>query len=362
MIPELSQRWPLPSKPRPIVIIGAGGIVRDAHVPAYRQAGFALGGVYDIKPEAREAAVADYGIPRSYSSLEEAFAGGYRDLVFDIAVPGNQVLGILEKAPPGAALLIQKPMGESLPEAREILRTCREKSLVAAINFQLRFTPNMLAIRDALDRRLFGEITDLEVRINLHTPWELWPFLRGLPRMEVLYHSIHYLDVIRSFLGEPRRVYCRGVRHPQTPELSDTRTSIILDYGDTIRCSLTMNHAPRFGRKHAVSRLKIEGTDGAALAKMGVNLDYPKGEPDELEICLIGGTEQPSWRTVPLSGSWFPEAFMGPMSNLQRFAAGEDEVLLTSVEDAFKTMALVEACYRSSAEGGTLIPSYDESP
>jgi hypothetical protein len=33
------------------------------------------------------------------------------------------------------------------------------------------------------------------------------------------------------------------------------------------------------------------------------------------------------------------------MSNLQRFAAGEDDVLKTSVEDAWHTMALVESCY-----------------
>jgi hypothetical protein len=45
------------------------------------------------------------------------------------------------------------------------------------------------------------------------------------------------------------------------------------------------------------------------------------------------------------------------MSNLQRFAAGEDEVLLTSVEDAWHTMALVEACFRSSAAPATPVPT-----
>jgi len=41
------------------------------------------------------------------------------------------------------------------------------------------------------------------------------------------------------------------------------------------------------------------------------------------------------------------------MSNLQRFALGEDHQLHTSVEDAFETMRLVEACYKSSNSGGT---------
>jgi predicted dehydrogenase len=56
---------------------------------------------------------------------------------------------------------------------------------------------------------------------------------------------------------------------------------------------------------------------------------------------------------VALRGSWFTEAFEGPMSNLQRFIAGDDPALVSPIDDAIKTMALVEACYRSSASGGT---------
>jgi len=36
--------------------------------------------------------------------------------------------------------------------------------------------------------------------------------------------------------------------------------------------------------------------------------------------------------------------------------AGEDDALVSPVEDAIKTMAIVEACYQSSASGGTPIP------
>src|SRR5207342_3263498 len=36
IVPDLSQAWPRPAHPRPIVIIGAGAIVRTAHLPAYR--------------------------------------------------------------------------------------------------------------------------------------------------------------------------------------------------------------------------------------------------------------------------------------------------------------------------------------
>jgi predicted dehydrogenase len=261
------------------------------------------------------------------------------------------VLSVLRCLPQGAAVLIQKPMGEDLAMARDIRDLCVERRLTAAINFQLRFSPNMLALGDLIARGELGEIVDIEVRLQVRQPWETWPFMRGLPRLEVLYHSIHYLDSIRAIAGEPRGVYCRAVGHPALPEYADPRSSIILDYGDRLRCSLTLNHTHVFGPKHRTSMFKVEGTKGAALLSMGVNLEYPHGLPDTLEVARDG-----DWHDVRLRGSWFTEAFEGPMSNLQRFVTGEDAALVSPISDAIRTMAVVEACYESSAAGGTPVP------
>jgi predicted dehydrogenase len=35
----------------PIAIVGAGGIVNDAHLPAYRKAGFDVVGIYNVRAE-----------------------------------------------------------------------------------------------------------------------------------------------------------------------------------------------------------------------------------------------------------------------------------------------------------------------
>ncbi len=350
-LPDLRQRWPLPAAPRPIVVIGAGSIVRDAHLPVYARLGFPVAGIFDVNPAASREQADAFGIPRVFDSLGAALATP--GVVFDVAVPPAGVADILERMPAGAAALIQKPMGRDLAEARRIRASCRARRLIAAINFQLRFAPNMLALRDALGRGLFGDLTDVEVRLTLHTPWGYWAFLTGVPRLEVLMHSIHYIDLIRSLLGEPAGAYSRGVRHPNLADYPDVRTSVILDYGDRIRCSLTLNHTHQFGPRYAMSQLKVEGTRGAAIAKMGVNLNYPHGEPDALEI-TAGDTD---WTSIPLRGSWFLEAFEGPMANLQRVVAGEDSQLVSSVEDAFHTMAVVEACYESSARGATPVPA-----
>ena len=91
---------------------------------------------------------------------------------------------------------------------------------------------------------------------------------------------------------------------------------------------------------------------------MGVNLDYPIGRPDALRIAQVGGP----WSDVPLIGSWFPDAFAGPMSNLQRVVSGEDARLVSPAADAWRTMAVIEACHTSNDEGGTPIPSRGGTP
>jgi predicted dehydrogenase len=136
------------------------------------------------------------------------------------------------------------------------------------------------------------------------------------------------------------------------PAFQDTRSSIILDYGNRLRCSLLLNHTHEQDASHRASFLKVEGTRGAAQLTLGVNIDYPKGVPDTLEVAIDGA----GWRQIDLRGSWFIDAFEGPMSNLQRYVSGEDAALVSPLSDAIKTMALVEACYQSNAAGGTLVP------
>ena len=345
---ELQQAWPMPSAPRPIVIIGAGGIVSDAHLPAYRKAGFTVAGLYDPDRARADALAAKWDVPQVFVSIEEATA---QDAVFDVAAPPVAHRAILEALPEGAAVLLQKPMGLDLAEATAIRDTCRARKLIASVNFQLRYSAMMLAIRDAIREGRLGTLTEIEVHINLVTPWHLFPHLKPNPRVEIVSHSIHYLDAIRAIAGDPRAVFARSFGHP-TSELADTRTSMILDYGDTLRCTLSINHHHDFGRRFQDASFRVEGVDGAAQARLGVLLDYPGGEPDELWLAPRGGP----WEQVPLAGVWFPDAFIGPMANLQRFAAGEDAVLSTNVEDAWRTMALVEAAYLAGTQPGTPIP------
>jgi predicted dehydrogenase len=147
------------------------------------------------------------------------------------------------------------------------------------------------------------------------------------------------------------------MKHPKTAKLASTRTNIALDYGDTLRANITTNHGHEFGLRHQESYVKWEGTRGAIKARLGLLMNYPKGETDALEMCKLDADGRAGeWHSVPFEGSWYPHAFIGTMASVMRFANGETNELPTRVEDAFKTMAVVEACYESSAHGATPIP------
>ncbi len=342
---DLRQSWPVPSQSHPIVIFGAGSIVRDAHLPAYKAARYTVAGICDADADKARVLAKEFGVP----ALDRAEALAIPEAVFDLATPPSAHSGLLRSIPEGAPVLIQKPMGADLEAATEILQVCRERRLLAAVNFQLRFAPMMVALSDAIHRGLLGRIVDVEMHGVLSTPWGLWSFLDGLPRIEITMHSIHYLDLFRQILGDPLGIHAKTIGHP-SHEVAQTRTAVILDYGEDVRGVLSVNHDWHYGRAHQACELRVAGTKGAAVLQLGVNLDYPRGEPDMLRLKLEDG----EWQDIPLLGSWFSEAFAGRMHNLQRTAAGEER-LISDVEDAWRTMALVEAAYASSAAPATKI-------
>jgi len=342
----------LPEKPRPIVVIGAGGIVRDAHLPAYRKAGFEVAGIVN-RDRAKAVVLAEtFGIRTVFGTLTEAIAGAPEGAVFDIALPASLHARALEQLPFGAAVLIQKPMGESLDEARTILEVCERRSLNAAINFQLRYAPFVIAARDLIEQGVIGELLDLEVRVAVETPWRLWPFLSGVEFAEFYYHGIHYVDLIRSFLGEPARVWAQTVSHPDAHTMDGSRSTYAFDYGNRVRATITTNHHVRYGLGHQEAWIQWLGDRGAIRASLGVLMDYPRGVADVFEVCTFDANGQPVWRRLEIPGTWFPDAFIGTMASVMRAADDPALAPATSVRDAFQTMQVIDAASRSARSGG----------
>lgn len=340
-----------PEAKKPIVIIGSGSIVNDAHLPAYGLAGFEVAGIFDLDKEKAALTSKKFGVPIVCNSLADLIElAKNKNCLYDMALPASEIIPTLKLLPDGIGILIQKPMGENLADARQILRICREKNITAGVNFQLRHAPNIVEARKMIDQGRIGTVHDIDVRINVFTPWNNWKFLFETPRVEIVYHSIHYVDLIRSFLGNPESVYAKTVKHPKMPDLASTKSTIILDYGDMTHAIINTNHGHEFGPDQQESFVKIEGTEGAIKMRLGVLLDYPKGLPDTFEYSII--SEGEGWHSLDVKGGWFIDAFQGPMAGLMKKVNNPNDTYINSVEDAIHTMEVVEAAHISSDKGG----------
>ncbi len=334
-----------------IIIIGAGGIVQHAHLPAYKKAGYTVRGIYDKDSAKAKIVAADFGLPVAFASLEQAIDAAGRSTVFDLAIPAAALLSVLEKIPPGSSVLLQKPMGENLEQAKNILKVCNEKKLSAGINFQLRYAPFILKAKELLNSGQIGTLCDIEININVLTPWQLWDFLFTLPRMEILYHSIHYMDLVRQLAGEPESVFARTIKHPDMPQLASVKSMIYMDYGENLRASILTNHCHKFGPRHQHSYIRIEGTRGAIYIRLGLLMDYPKGVQDEFEYIILDENGEGKWKSISIDGSWFPDAFAGSMGEMMKAQADKKYKPDNNLEDGLKTMRWVERAYQSTENG-----------
>jgi predicted dehydrogenase len=289
----------LPNNPHRfhIIVIGAGSIVNICHLPAYNLANFTVKGIYDVDKKRAQETANKWNIPIVFDTLKEACTfTSDKNIIFDLAVPSKEILSILQQLPINSYVLIQKPMGESLEEAQVIVDLCEQHHIHASINFQLRYAPYILALKDAIHRGWLGDkITTIEIHVNVLMPWLSWPFLASVPRLELTYHSIHYVDLVRDLVSpyEPTSLHCRTSRHAAMSELSPVRSSLSFEFEHDpfLYANIYTNHHHRWGQKHVQSYLLVEGTGGAAKAQIGDNL-FSKGNPegkqtDYLQVIII---------------------------------------------------------------------------
>lgn len=348
---------PMPTRrDYPIAIVGAGGIVNDAHLPAYRKAGFNVIGIHDVDPDRATRTAARFAIPTVYASLDELLAGPAG--IVDVAVPARENREIVTRvAAAGKALLVQKPLAEDLATAEAIAETVERAGIVAAVNQQARWMPAALAMRDLIARDLLGEVYQLSFLINVETPWHLWPWIVSGPYVEVMYHSIHYLDTIRALLGrEPHLIFADGATLPGFETSGETRTLIHLLYDGDLRATVMDTHHNGGGLADQYATMRVEGTEGAAVAELGLLKNYPIGAPDEFRY-LSRRRKPGAWIVPALSGTWFPDAFIGTMASVMRGLEGAPGAPETAPRDNLGTLRLVLAAYRSMAERRLVNPA-----
>lgn len=334
-----------PEHRRPIAIVGAGAIVDVAHLPAYRRAGLDVRGIFDLDQDKARDIAKNHGVPTVHASLDELLNSDVD--VVDIAVPAKAQPALVRQAlAAGKHVLCQKPFAEDLATARELVRAAEEAGRKLAVNQQMRFEEGIAAAIAMAKAGWVGEITTFSVDVHIVTDFSSWEWLAKRERLEVWYHSIHYLDSVRALLGNPVRAYSVGSRTPGQKVLGETRTMTTLSFASGANALLHVNHENRTGDPHAAYR--IDGSHGSIKGTIGLLYDYPHGRPDTLSVNSVDRTD--GWLHYPVTRRWIPDAFAGPMGSLLRSIATDSEPE-TSGRDNLGTLALVEALYRSMEAG-----------
>lgn len=332
-----------------IGIVGCGGIVNYAHLPAYRTHGLRVLACHDQDPEAAARTARDHGIPRVAATLDDLLDDPAIEIV-DIAVTPWAQAGIAERAiAAGKHLLCQKPLGMEYAVALQLVDRAREAGVVLAVNQQMRWDAGIRVSRQLIGQGALGEAADARIEVSIRTPWHMWPWIAGSDRLEVMYHSIHYLDTIRFLFGDPAAVTARHARWPGQPEVGETRTMTILDYPGDLRVVIDVNHHNWSGDAYA--RFRWLGTQGIIDGTLGLLYDYPQGRVDTLRF--QPNREPLAWHEAALSTWWIPDAFAGPMASLME-AIQTGRPPITAGAENLGTIAAVLAAYRSAAENRTV--------
>jgi predicted dehydrogenase len=328
---------------RPIAIVGAGAIVDFAHLPAYRAAGLEVVGIHDRNLERATTIANRHSVPKVYSTLEDLLADD-RVSVVDIAVLPDAQPDIATAAlNAGKHLLCQKPLALSPATANRLVAHAQKTGLKVAVNQQLRFSESMAVAKAMIDRGWIGEPLAIQIDVDIATDWGAWPWLLTSDRLEVQYHSIHYLDTIRHLVGEPTSVFCRGTRHPSQAPIAETRTTSVLLYPGDLQATVSVNHENISNDVKA--EFRIEGSEGVISGTFGLLYNYPHGRPDTLSV-WSRSVPTDGWLSYPITTRWLPDAFAGPMASLLD-AIDNDTEPLTSASDNLRTVCMIDALYRS---------------
>jgi predicted dehydrogenase len=352
VFPHLDYKPKLPRNlNRGIAIIGAGGIINYAHLPAYKKAGFRVVGITDRNRESAEKTAKDHAIPRVYASIDELLADKDVEIV-DVAIYPAGQLEIVEKVTAAKRhVLCQKPFADEFAKAVRSVELAEAAKVKIAVNQQMRWDAGIRCARILIDDGWLGTPTYGTIQVHCNTDWSLWPWIYQGKRVEVMFHSIHYIDSLRFLLGDPASVFTSGSRGPAETTKAETKTLTIWDYNSGLQVLIDACHSTWQDDPYAIFRL--EGTEGVIKGTIGLMYNYPTGRPDTLEF--MSKRNNGYWFSARLDSMWIPDAFVGPMASLMR-AIEDGSEAETSGRDNLRTLQIVFAEYCSMAEKRAVKP------
>ena len=295
---------------------------------------------------------AKFGIPHVYDYAEvDAMLERERPDFIDIITPPETHLELVRcAAARGIAIICQKPLARSWDESVTLVEAVRATGVRCMVHENWRWQPWYREMKRQLEAGTLGELFSIAVRMRVGDGWQpdaylaRQPFFRTYPRLLVYETAVHFLDTFRFLGGDIATVYAR---------LQKRNPGIAGEDAGQIVCGFrngatAIFDASRYNESEAADPRYTFGT---------VRLDGAKGH---LELDTEGGLRlkrlgQPA-QAVDYSRD--PRRFGGDCVHaLQRHFVDrlrDGGAFESTAEDYLKTVALVEACYQSHADGAVV--------
>jgi predicted dehydrogenase len=330
--------------------IGAGMIMAECHLAAYKQAGFPVAAIASRTKANAQKVATRWGIPKVHDTPEKLIEDPNIEII-DLAFPPDQQPALIKhalKQPHIKAILAQKPLALSLKDAIKLRDLAAKSGKILSVNQNMRYDQSMRVLKQIIDSGALGDIVFAQIDMHAIPHWQT--FLQEYDRLTLSNMSVHHLDVLRFLFGDPTEITTQTRKDPRTKfEHSDGITVSTLRFpSGAMAVSLEdVWSGPRQEGYKDDQHInwRVEGTEGVAKGTIG----WPTGAASTLSYASAkttgGKWVTPTWDTM-----WFPHAFIGVMEQLQHAVkTGEPPAL--SVADNVKTMQLIEAGYRSIDKG-----------
>jgi predicted dehydrogenase len=189
-----------------VAIVGTG-FMGPAHTEALRRLGIHVAGILGSSAEKSRQAAADLGIPKAYSSYDGLLADESIESVHITSPNRYHFEQASEALKRGKHVHCEKPLAMSSAESSALVKMARESGLAAGVNYNIRFYPLNLEVRDMVQREELGDIYSIQgsyVQDWLLYPTDYnWRVLgdEGGKLRAVADIGTHWLDLLQTVTG-----------------------------------------------------------------------------------------------------------------------------------------------------------------
>ena len=325
-------------------LVGCGAIA-GIHAAAIKEIeGAKLYGVFDSYRAGAEKFAAENGCA-IFDSLEKLLADRSVDIVNICTPSGLHAPIAVAAAKAGKHVIVEKPMAITKEQIDDIATAAKKNDVKIAVITQLRFTPAVRKLKEAIDGGRLGKLLFADFRMKYYRCPEYYSSSswRGTKAMDgggaLMNQGIHGIDLMQYLMGRVKSVYadCRTLLHDI--EAEDTANLLVeYDCGAIGVIQGTTAAAPGYPRT-----IEISGTKGTVILEEDSIKQWDvQGECEECSQSDVNSASNPLAIGTQYHKLQFEDLIRAIDTNTEP---------LVGVDEGRKPVEIILAAYESSEKG-----------